>query len=678
LPKAADYAKIRWLKNKVSFSLIQLIKKVFMREAFPDSHAFFSEVGAWLGLIDKNLNAVTLLIAEQQVARDELIKTRLVELFCQGYQSRAWPLITGYLEQIELLINQLWQSELTVEYPEEKFNERLFFFFMLPYLRQLAHILQPLEIHREERILLRVILALFEALIEDPDHALHVHLARQLKKIIPFSFGKALKDNADRNSIAKEFTFCRVGCSESLEEIEREIKESNRRLRGEHLSSEDVYDIAEQYKTFQLAGLFVRNIFKSLRGTLPKKILLDREVATICQSDILMLLQQIVANPLDMTEDEAKMAELQYGLLTLVLPDRTLYLDVINSFPQDDALRLGRAADFFLRCRWLGHAKRHEALQAWITLFHQDRGIEEHISQSKTRINALLKYVFSPSVHIGAASWQFNLQRLNSYLRKYFALNVSEESKEYLLTLRQIRDEHKQPLLSRIIAILLVGIFHNLQIKRSPRHYNGLLKFIAVNTRYAMTFTLVETVLGLQDDRYCDIIQVEGTTGFNPSLRIEISQPNLAFTMALKEFNQLLSGAGLYALPLLDKFVQVEDYFQRSYLTQGTLHPSESLTTLRNCYKESVFGFDPVTLYDLVFKAEAYLKIFAIDLSPCSWLKDIFFRLSLLQRIDPQATNINVLLRDIRTPAVRIPEIASIKLTLPAFPPPAQQAAGKD
>jgi len=59
-------------------------------------------------------------------------------------------------------------------------------------------------------------------------------------------------------------------------------------------------------------------------------------------------------------------------------------------------------------------------------------------------------------------------------------------------------------------------------------------------------------------------------------------------------------------------------------------------------------------------------------------LKDIFFRLSLLQKIDPQATNINVLLRDIRTPAVRIPEIASIKLTLPAFPPPAQQTAGKD
>ena len=648
-----------------------------MREAFPDSHAFFSEVGAWLGLIDKNLNAVTLNIAEQQVARDELIKTRLVELFCYDYHSRAWPLITGYLEQIELLINQLWHSELTVEYPEEKFNERLFFFFMLPYLRQLAHTLQPLETQCEERILLRAVLALFEALIEDPDHALHVHLARQLKKIIPSSFGKALKDNADRNSIAKEFTFYRVGCSESLEEIKREIKESNRRARGKKHSPEDVHDIAEKYKTFQLAGLFVRNIFKSLRGTLPKKILLDREVATICQSNTLMLLQQIVANPFKMTEEEARMAELQYELLTLVLPDRALYLDVLNSFPQDDALRLGRAADFFLRCCWPGQVNRHEALQAWITLFHQDRGIEEHIAQSKMQVNALLKYVFSPSVHTGAASWQFSLQRLNSYLAKHFSLNVSEESKVYLLTLRQIRDKHKQPLLSRIIAILLVGIFHNLQAKRSPRHYNALLKFIAVNTRYAMTFTLVETALGLQDDRYRDVIQVEGTTDFNPSLRIEISQPNLALTMALKEFNQLLSGAGLYALPLLDKFVQVEDYFQRSYLTQGTLHPSESLTTLRNCYKESVFGFDPVTLYDLVFKAEAYLKIFGINVRPCGWIVDIFFRLSLLQEIDPQSTNINVWLREVRTPAVHIPAITSIRVIQSAVPPPEQQAAGE-
>ena len=644
-----------------------------MRETFPDSHAFFSEIGAWLDVIDKNLNAVTLNVAEQQVARDELIKSRLVDIFCQGYQTRARPLITGYLEQIEMLINQLWHSELTVEYSEEKLKERLFFFFMLPYLRQVSATLQPLETENRNGILLHVILSLFDEWIADPDHALHVHLARRLKKIIPYPFGKALKDNADRNAIAKEFTFCRVERSESLEEVTSEMMESNRRSRSKKYSPEDVHQLAEEYKTFQLAGLFVRNIFKNLRGTLPKKILLDLKIATPCQSDTTALLAQIVADPFAMTEEEAGMSEQQHGVFTLVLPDRKLYLDVLNSLPQDDALRLGRAADFFLRCRWLGHANRNEALKAWIMLFHQDRGVEEHISQANMQVDALLKYVFSPTVRIGAADWQFNLQRLNSYLAKHFALSVSEESKVYLLTLRQIRDKHKQPLLSRIIAILLVGIFHNLQAKRSPRHYNALLKFIAVNTRYAMTFTLVETVLGFQDDRYRDVIEVEGSTDFNPSLRIEISQANQAFTMVLKEFNQLLSGAGLYAFPLLDKFVQVEDYFQHSYLAGGRQHPPESLTALRNGYKESVFGFDPVTLYDLVFKAEAYLGIFGINVRPCGWMVDIFFRCSLLQKLDPQATTINVWLREIRTPAVRLHEIASIRV----IPPPKQQAAGE-
>lgn len=649
-----------------------------MREAFPDSHAFFSEMGAWLDLIDKNLNAVTLNIAEQQVARDASIKSRLVELFSQGYQPQARALITGYLEQIELLINQLWHSELTVEYPEDKFKERLFFFFMLPYLRQVSATLQPLENQNKNRNLLHVILALFDELIADPGHALHVHLARRLKKIIPSPFGMALKDNADRNSIAKEFTFCRVGSSESFEEIKREIADSDRQLRREKHCSKSMYDITEEYKTFQLAGLFVRNIFKSLRGTLPKKILLDRKVATTCPSDTTALLQQIVANPFAMTKEEANMAELQYGIFRLVLPDRTLYLNVLNSFPQEEPLRLGQAADFFLRCQWPGYANRHEALQTWITLFHQDRGVEEQILQAKMQAYVLLKYVFSPSVSIGLTNWQFSLQRLNSYLTKHFSLGIREESKDYLLTLLQIRDKHKQPLLSRIIAILLVGIFHNLQTKRSPRHYNALLKFIAINTRYAMTFTLVETALGLQDDRYRDIIQVENGITYNPGLRIEVSQPNLALTMALKEFNVLLSGWGLYAFPLLEKFLQIEDYFQHSYLTQGTQHPVESLNALRKRYKESVFGFDPVTLYDLVFKAEAYLKIFAINVRPCSWVTDIFFRLSLLQKIDPQTTNINVQLRDIRTPAVRIPEIASIKLIFPTLPQPSQQAAGED